>query len=247
MTNNIINGEIQDHNRTEKYDEDGYKIIAYWIKVNGEKYTLEFPDKKSFYFENKMHVILQTDENNGIIACICPSHGYSWGNTRYINSQIKSTDRFELAKGKVIEKRRETFNVNTGTFSSPVSYTNSKKVTTFTIVLPEKNFRVADTIGEKIKPETEIVALLENNVAYIIKDVTNNKIYGKPRKDYLIAIVLLLAFNIFMITVKEKVVNYNVAVLIGNIFFGIAFLISFTSFLSASKTMRDFKVMLGEK
>jgi hypothetical protein len=240
---NIIKGKVQDYNRTDKYDEDGYKYIAYWIRVNGQKYTLETPEKKSFYFGNQMDVILETDENNVAIAGVCPKNGYSWGKTKFIESQIKSIDRFELAKGKVIEKRREDFNLSTGTFSTAFNST-FKNVTTFTIVLPEKTFRVADIIGEKIKPNTEIVALLENDVAYIIKDLTNNKTYGKPRQDYLIAIFLLLAFNIAVFYYKTIFINFNTLLLVGNIFFGIAFLISFSSFLSKNKTMRDFKEML---
>lgn len=97
------------------------------------------------------------------------------------------------------------------------------------------NFRVADVIGKHIKPNTEIIALLDNNAAYIIKDLTNNKVYGKPKSTYIIAILFLLAFNSYMYYMnitgqKDIFVSYKQVMIIGNIVFGFAFLFSFTSF-----------------
>ena len=94
---------------------------------------------------------------------------------------------------------------------------------------------------------TDIVALTENDVAYIIRDKTNNKIYGKPRKDFIIALILWITFNFVMIIKKDIFVSYTTLVVIGNLFFGIAFLLSFSGFLNASKTMKLFNQMIDNR
>lgn len=251
MSNTIIKGKIQDYERSERYDDDGYKFIAYWIKINGEKYTLSLPGKTDIYFDNQLDVVLLVNEQNVAVAGLCPKKGYSWGNTGALKNEVKETDRFELAEGIVQEKRRESFNINKGTTSTSAYYYNLRTVITYTIVLPGKNFRVVEDLGKKIKPNTDIVALLENDVAYIIKDKTNNKIYGKPRKDFIIGLVLWIAFIIAMLVVaangqKSVFTSYNMVMVIGNLVFGIAFLVSFSAFLSASKTMKIFQQMLDQ-
>lgn len=251
MSNTVIKGRIQDYERSEKYDDDGFKYIGYWIKVNGEKYTLSLPGKTDIYFGSGLEVVLLVNENNVGIAGLCPKKGYRWGNTSPLKNEVNETDRFELAEGMVQEKRRESFNINKGTTSNSVYNYNLRTVITYTIVLPGKNFRVVEELGKKIKPNTDIVALLENDVAYIIKDKTNNKIYGKPRKDFIIALVLWIAFNIAMMVVaangqKSVFTSYNQVMVIGNLVFGIAFLFSFSAFLSASKTMKIFQQMIKQ-
>jgi hypothetical protein len=251
MANTIIKGKIEDYNRSEGYDDEGIKIINYWIKVNGKKYTLTLPGKNNFYFESQLEVILDVNEDNVAVAGICPKKDYKWGKTRALKSEVKETDSFELAEGLVKEKRKETFNQSRGVTFNSSSTSTYKTIVTYTIVLPDKNFRVVEEIGKHIKPNTEIVAILENNVAYIIKDKTNNKIYGKPGKGYIISIFLWLAFLIAMFYVsatnqKDIFVSYNQVMIIGNLVFGIIFLISFTGFLSASKTYRIFNQMLNQ-
>ena len=110
---------------------------------------------------------------------------------------------------------------------------------------------MVDVIGKHIKPNTEIVALLEQNVAYIIKDKTNNKVYGKPRKDFIIALFLWLAFNAAMIYAllngkKAIFTSYNMVLVMGNLVFGIASLISVSSFISSTKTLKLFNQMVDE-
>lgn len=245
MSNKIIKGKIEDLERFEKYDEDGIKFIQYWIKVNNEKYTVTLAKGSNVYFENNYEVILYVNEKNIAIAGLCPKKDFKWGKTKVIDSEVHETDRFEIAEGVVVEKRKENFNVSGA--NTDYNNSNSKTVVTYTIVLPDKSFRVHETIGKHIKPNTDIVALTENKVAYIIKDKTNNKIYGKPRKDYIIALVLLIAFNIVMIIKKEIFVSYTTLLVIGNLFFGIAFLFSFSGFLSASKTMKLFNQMIDNR
>lgn len=248
----IIKGKIQDYERSEKYDEEGYKYIRYWIRVNGEKYTLSFPDKSGIYLGNQMEVVLLCDENNVAVAGLCPKEGYRWGNTRALKKEVNETDRFELVEGQVQEKRKETFTLSRGTASNPPYYSNFRYVTTYTIVLPEKNFRVRDILGKRIKPGTEIAALLQENVGFMVKDLASGKIYGKPRLDYLIALFLLIAFNTAMFIVSRNgqqgiFTSYKMVLIIGNLFFGIAFLISFSGFISSSKTLKIFKQMLAER
>lgn len=251
MSTTIIKGKIELHERTDKFDDDGIKFIQHELTINRVKYKFNLPPKYNFYFENQTEVVLEVDENKNAIAGICPKQNYSWGKTKALKGEVKESDRFELAKGMVIEKRKEVFNQSRGT-TGVDSYTSSNKNTvTYTIVLPEKTFRVNEQVGKRVKPNTEIVALLEENVAYIIKDKTNQKIYGKPRKDYLIGLFLLIAFNVAMqyfvfAGKKEIFTSFNLVLIIGNIFFGIAFLISFLSFLSSSKTLKLFKQMEEE-
>lgn len=251
MTDKIIKGNIDACERVEKYDDEGDKIIHYRLTVNKGNYTFTLPEKSAVYFLDNVDVVLQVNENNVAVAGICPRMGFNWGDTSAIKGEIKETDRFELVRGKVLEKRKEKFNVSRGTFSSPSYYSQFRNVTTYTIVLPGKTFRVHETIGKHVKPDTEIAALLENDVAYIIKDKTNDKIYGKPRTDYLIAVFLLFAFNGYMAYMaysgqKAVFTSFNMVLTIGNITFGIAFLISFSGFLSASKTLKIFKKMYSE-
>jgi len=81
MPNTIIKGKIQDYERTERYDDDGIKYISYWIKINGEKYTLNLPRKTDIYFENELDVVLMINEQHVAVSGLCPKKGYSWGNT----------------------------------------------------------------------------------------------------------------------------------------------------------------------
>jgi len=251
MSNTVIKGKIEHHERTEKYDDDGIKFIQHELTINRIKYKFNLPAKYNFYFENQIEVVLEVDGNNNVIAGLCPKQNYSWGKTKALKREVKESDRFELVKGLVIEKRKEVFNQSRGT-TGVDSYTSSNKNSvTYTIVLPEKTFRVNENVGKRVKPNTEIVALLEENVAYIIKDKTNQKIYGKPRKDYLIGLLLLIGFNVAMqyfvfAGKKEIFTSFNTVVIIGNVFFGIAFLISFLSFLSSSKTLKIFNQMEEE-
>lgn len=252
MSTTIIKGKIEDDVRSEIYDAEGNKIIAYRIKVNGNNYTCSFPERSAFYFENQMEVLLQVNEDKVAVAGICPKAGYKWGHTAALKKEATDTDRFELAEGVVLEKRKEVFTVNRGT-ARPTDYSsNFRYVTTYTIVLPEKRFRVADIIGKKVKPGTEICALLEQDVAYLVNDKTNNRTYGKPRMDFIIALLLWVGFNVFMLYMrlngkKDIFVSYNQVLWIGNIVFGIIFLISFSGFLSALKTVRIFNRMRGQR
>jgi hypothetical protein len=245
MSNKIIKGKIEDLERFEKYDEDGIKFIQYWIKVNNEKYTVTLAKGSNVYFENNYEVILYVNEKNIAIAGLCPKKDFKWGKTKVLESEVHETDRFEIAEGLVVEKRKENFNVS----GANTDYNNSnlKSVVTYTIVLPEKSFRVHETIGKRIKPNTEIVALTENNVAYIIKDKTNNKIYGKPRKDYIIGLLLWISFNVVVLIKKDIFISLTTLMVIGNLFFGIAFLLSFSGFLGASKTMKLFNQMIDNR
>lgn len=245
MLNKTIKGKIEDFERFETYDEDGIKLINYWIKVNNEKYTLTLARGSAVYFESNYEVILYVNEKNIAIAGLCPKKGFKWGKTKAIDGEVQPTDMFEIAEGVVVEKRKEKFNVS-GAYSG-YNNANLRSVVTYTIILPEKSFRVHETIGKHVKPNTDIIALTENKVAYIIKDITNNKIYGKPRKDFIIALILWIAFNIVMIIKKDIFVSYTTLVVIGNLFFGIAFLLSFSGFLSASKTMRLFNQMIDNR
>lgn len=245
MSNKIIKGKIEDYGRFETYDEEGIKLINYWIKVNNEKYTLTLANGSDVYFENSYEVILYVNEKNSAIAGLYPKKGFKWGKTKAIDGVVQPTDMFEIAEGLVLEKRKENFNVS-GAYTE-YNNANVRSVVTYTIILPEKRFRVHETIGKHIKPNTDIVALLENDVAYIIKDKTNNKVYGKPRKDYIIGLILWIAFNVVMIIKKDIFVSYTTLVVIGNLFFGIAFLISFSGFLSASKTMKLFNQMIDNR
>ncbi len=243
MPTKTIKGKIVDYEKIETYDEDGIKLINYWIKVNNEKYTLTLPRGSNVYFENNDEVILDVNENNIAIAGLCPKKGFKWGKTKAIDGLVLPTDRYEIAEGVVLEKRKEYFNVS-GAYTD-YNNSNLKSVITYTIILPENRFRVHETIGKQIKPNTDIVALTENKVAYIIKDKTNNKIYGKPRKDFIIALILWIAFNLVMIIKKDIFVSYTTLLVIGNLFFGIAFLLSFSGYLSVSKTMKLFNQMTG--
>ncbi len=252
MSNRIIKGSIEEHNRYDSYDDDGIKIINYWIKINGEKYTVGLRKNSDVYFEDQFEVVLLVDENNKALAGLCPKKNIKWGNTGTLKSHITDADAFELMAGRVLEKRRESFTVNKGTSSFASYSTNSRTVVNYTIVLPDKRFRVAETIGKHIRPNTDIVALTSDNVAFVIKDNTANKIYGKPRMDYIIALFLWIAFNAAMVYAsvtnqKAIFVSYNTVLIIGNLVFGLAFLFSFSAFLSASKTMRIFKQMLNNK
>ncbi|MBP7810589.1 MAG: hypothetical protein KA163_14950 [Bacteroidia bacterium] len=243
MSNKTIKGKIEDHERIEAYDDDGNKIINYWIRVNNAKYTFSLAKGLNFYLENRDEVILYVNEKSIAVAGLCPKKGFKWGKTKVIESVVQPTDAYEIAEGVVLEKQKEKFNVSGA--HTDYNNSNTKSVVTYTIILPEKSFRVHETIGKHIKPNTEIVALTENKVAYIIKDKTNNKIYGKPRKDYIIALVLWIAFNIVVIIKKDIFVAFTTLMVIGNLFFGIAFLISFSGFLSASKTMKLFNQMIN--
>ncbi len=248
MANKIVKGKIEASERVEQYDDDGNKIYRYRLTVNGQIFTFTLPGESGVYFEDHVDVVLWVNENNVAVAGICARMDFSWGDTSAIKGEVKDADRFELVKGTVVEKRKEKFNLSRGTFSSPSYYSQFKSVTTYTIVLPDKNFRVHETIGKQIKPNTEIVALLQNDVGYVIKDKTNDKIYGKPRTDYLIAVFLLFAFNGYMAYMaytgqKAVFTSFNMVLTIGNITFGIAFLISFSGFLSASKTLKIFNQM----
>ncbi|MBK6825860.1 MAG: hypothetical protein IPG86_02795 [Chitinophagaceae bacterium] len=245
MPTKTIKGKIVDYEKIETYDEDGIKLINYWIKVNNEKYTLTLPRGSNVYFENNDEVILDVNENNIAIAGLCPKKGFKWGKTKAIDGLVQPTDRYEIAEGVVLEKRKEYFNVS-GAYTD-YNNSNLKSVITYTIILPENRFRVHETIGKQIKPNTDIVALTENKVAYIIKDKTNNKTYGKPRKDFIIALILWIAFNLVMIIKKDIFVSYTTLLVIGNLFFGIAFLLSFSGYLSVSKTMKLFNQMTGSR
>lgn len=250
MANRIIKGSIEDYNRYGSYDDDGIKIINYWIKINGEKYTVSLPKNSDVYFEAQFEVVLLVDENNKAVAGLCPKKHLKWGDASTLKSHITENDAFELVAGRVIEKRRESFTVNRGTGSSATYNSNSRTVVNYTIVLPDKNFRVVETIGKHIRPNTDIVALTSDNIGFVIKDNTANKIYGKPRKDYIIALFLWIAFNTAMVYAaltdqKAIFVSYNTVLIIGNLVFGLAFLFSFSAFLSASKTMRIFNQMLN--
>ncbi len=245
MSNKTIKGKIEDCERFETYDEDGIKLINYWLKVNNERYTLTLTKGSDVYFENNYEVILYVNEKNIAIAGLCPKKGFKWGKTKAIEGVVQPTDKFEIAEGVVLEKRKEHFNVN-GAYTE-YNNANLRSVVNYTIILTEKRFRVHETIGKHIKPNTDIFALTENDVAYIIIDKTNNKVYGKPRKDYIIGLILWIAFNIVMIIKKDIFVSYTTLLVIGNLFFGIAFLISFSGFLSASKTMKLFNQMIDNR
>lgn len=251
MSNRIIKGRIEGYNRLDSYDDEGFKIVNYRVKINGEEYTVGLPKNSDVYFEDQLEVVLWVDDNNKALAGLCPTKNWQWGNTSNLKSHVTEADAFELVAGTVLEKRRESFTVNKGTSSSPIYNSNTKTVVNYTIVLPAKSFRVVDTIGKHIRPNTDIVALLSDGVAFVVKDNTTGKIYGKPRKDYIIALVLWVAFNGAMVyaTVtnqKDIFVAYNTVLIIGNIVFGLAFLFSFSAFVSASKTMRIFKQMADE-
>lgn len=252
MQNTVIKGYIQHYERTEKYDDNGLKIIVYLLKINNGAYTLTIPKKADIYFERGLEVILNVNEQNGITGILCPKKGYQWGEIQGLNNELAETDYFELVKGVVIEKRKESFLVNKGTSSSSTYLNNTRTVTNYTIVLSDKSFRVEEAIGEKIKPATTISALLKEDIGFVVKDETNNKIYGKPRQDYLIAILLWVAFNVYMLymfnTNRQNVfVSFSSVMWIGNLFFGIAFLFSFTGFLSKRKSLKLFETMLNNK
>ncbi len=251
MSTTIIKGKIQGNKRSEKYDDDGNKFIHYLIYIDGKKYTFNLPGNSDIYLDDQLEVVLHVNEHNVAIAGICAKKDYRWGKTGPLKNEVKETDRFELVEGLVQEKRKETFNLSQGTTGVDDFTSSSKSVITYTIVLPEKDFRVVDIIGKHIKPNTEIAALLENNVAYIIKDKTNNKVYGKPRKDFIIALFLWIAFNGYMIASNlmgksDIFTSFTTVVVMGNLVFGIAFLFSFTAFLSASKTLKIFNQMLNK-
>lgn len=246
----VVKGKIQGYSKSESYDNDGIKIISYRLTVNGKGYTVNLPGKTDIYFQDQWEVILLVNNNNEAVAGLCPKQNLEWGKTEALKKEVKASDGFELVQGIVLEKRRDSFTVNKGT-SSSAYLSNSKTLVNYTIVLKEKNFRVMDLIGKEIKPQTEIAALLKNDIAYIIKDKTNNKIYGKPGKGFVLASVLLVAFNILMLYLfvsgKQSVVNsFNRVWVIGNLVFGLAFLFSFTGFLSESKTMKVFNKLLAE-
>lgn len=246
--NKIIKGEISDYERIEKYNDDGVKYYFYWIKINKIKYFITLPNNKNIWLSNQTHVVIEVDENNNAIAGIVPLQDLNWGNIKNLKKELIDADKFTLVSGNVIEKRKENFSISKGTTGNSSVISTNKNVTTYTIVLKDKTFRVHEVYGKHIKPNTEIVALLSNDIAFVIEDKTNNKLYGKPRKDYLIAIFLLLTFNIvmfyLMFTNKTSVIkNFNVALIIGELFFGIAFLISYSGFLSSKKTLNVFKQM----
>ena len=249
MSNRTIRGKIEDSERFEKYDDEGLKFIQYWIQVNNQRYTVRFARGKNFYFELNEEVVLYVTDEDVAIAGICPKKSFEWGNTKPIRSEVGETDRFELAVGSVLEKRKESITSYTGT---AVYYSNVRKVETYTIVLPETSFRVHRSIGRHILPNREISALLDDGVAYIVQDHSTGKIYGKPRLDFIIAIVLLLAFNgvmLFAVGPDSEVIagGFLTTMIIGNLLFGLGFLFSFSGYLSSSKSLSAFKELLAAR
>ncbi len=252
MQHTVIKGNIQHYDRTEKYDDNGLKIIIYLLKTNNKTYTITIHKKADFYFESGLEVVMHVNEQNSITGILCPKKGYKWGEIQGLKNELVDADYFELVKGVVVEKRKESFLVNKGTSSSITYLNNTRTVTNYTIVLSDKSFRVEEAIGKKIKPSTTISALLKEDIGFVVKDETNNKIYGKPRQDYLIAILLWVAFNVYMIymfsTNRQNVfVSFSSVMWVGNIFFGIAFLFSFTGYLSKRKSLKLFKNMVDNK
>lgn len=252
MPHTVIKGFIQGYDRTEKYDDNGFKIIVYLLKINNETYTLTMPHKAAIYFDKGLELIIRVNENNVVIGILCPKKSFKWGETSGLKNEVDEQDYFELVEGEIIEKRRESFIVNRNTTGATTYLDNSRTVINYTIVLKDKTFRVVDSIGEKIKPATFVVALLKEDVGFVVKDVTNNKIYGKPRQDYLIAILLWVAFNVYMLYMfntnrQDVFVSFSSVMWIGNMFFGIAFLFSFSGFLSKRKSLKLFKTMINNK
>lgn len=250
MADTIVRGKIQDYNRSDVFDDDGNKLIRYQLKVNNKMFTVSLPAKTDVYFETGLDVVLLVNESNVAVAGLSPKKGFKWGNASVLKNEVKERDNFEFVQGFVIEKRRESFNVNKGT-SSSAYLSNSRTIVNHTIVLKEKTFRVTDLIGKEIGPNTEIAALLRNDIAYIVKDKTNNKVHGKPGNGFVLASVLLVVFNIAMIYAflagkQAMFTSYNRVLVIGNIVFGLAFLFSFTGYVSERKTMRVFNELLGE-
>lgn len=252
MQHTVIKGFIQDYERSEKYDDEGLQIVVYLLKVNNTNYTLTLPKKVVIYFDRGVEVALKVEKENTVVGMICPKKGYKWGKTKGLKKELIDQDYFELVEGVVIEKRKESFIVNRNTTGATTYLDNSRTVINYTIVLKDKSFRVEEAIGKKIKPDTAISALLREDVGFVVKDKTNNNIYGKPRQDYLIAILLWVAFNVYMLymyyTGRQNVfVSFSSVMWIGNIFFGFAFLFSFTGYLSKRKSLKLFKTMVNDK
>ena len=104
MPTKTIKGKIVDYEKIETYDEDGIKLINYWIKVNNEKYTLTLPRGSNVYFENNDEVILDVNENNIAIAGLCPKKGFKWGKTKAIDGLVQPTDRYEIADSEYMKR-----------------------------------------------------------------------------------------------------------------------------------------------
>lgn len=250
MAVQIVRGSIQDSSRKDAYDDDGEQIAVFALRVNGRRYGFTLPRRDAFYLDDGPEVILALRDDNKVVAGACPKQGLEWGETHLLNDEVSEADAFSIAEGKVVEKRREVFTRSRGVSFQPVYLSSWTTTVTYTIVLPDQRFRVVESIGKHIKPNTHITALTMEGAAFIVHVRESGRTYGKPGWSWLISLALWVGFNLYMLYMAEtgqKAVftDYNMVLIIGNIFLALFFIFPFTGFLSERKSLRLFKEMTG--
>lgn len=242
----IRKGIIQAYTYKNQFDDNGIEYRIFTLTIDEKKYTSRAP--KNLYLTEGATIIFECSGTE-ITAAFCPIQGTSWGkNSGKLKRQTAATDRYAFVQGIVLEKRKET--VSSADFSKDLQ--QQHRGVGFTVVLKdETRFNAAWQFGHPLKPDMEIAVVLEQNSAVLLLDKKRNKLYGRQKPYFILFALLLIAFTpglYYLQKIKpDMLVNFNVTLVVINIFLGLALLLSIVTFIKGQSAKKFLYAELSQQ
>ncbi|MBA2613492.1 MAG: hypothetical protein H0U95_16115 [Bacteroidetes bacterium] len=228
MSENIIKGPISNTHYKKAFDEDGIEYKSYDFTLDGKKFNCKVP-RLEHLSDGEIMIVeyKKTDNAYEMVSGLHIDRNYKWGNASALKAHKNEADGLNIVEGKIIEKQ-----VMRKVRSSSDNNTTTKS--NFNIVLENTNFTVPGYIGEKLKRDDLVTAVVSENYASIIYNRTTHKCYGVKYPYYiafiLAAIVLPLVIFYLQSISNHTFVRPTAFIVVFDVFFAFAALINFISY-----------------
>jgi hypothetical protein len=240
MNQNIVKGILTSCKYETKYDLNGVSFKDYILIIENQKYTAQV--KESIYLQDGMTVVLEINPNskNEVISGLCIKEGYRWGpNPGKLKKEISPFEKYGFLEGTILEKRKST----TGSiYMNRSALSNRGSRVSYTIVLAANDFHVSRDEGEYLQVGMNIAVVLNKKDSVLILDKGANKYLGLSKPYFIIFLLALIAFNGYMYylnhTNQTHTFNFNVTLVIINIFLIAAFLLSLATFYTTNSAKK---------
>lgn len=244
MSENIIKGSISNVDYKNAFDDDGIEYRNYNFTLDGKKFNCKVPRLEHLTAGEIMIVeYKKTDKGYEMVSGLHTARNYKWGNVSTLKAHKNEADDLKFVEGKIIEKQ-----LMRKVMSS--SDNNTQIKSNYNLVLENTNFYVPGYIGEKLKRDDHVSAVLFENFASLVYNKTTNKWYGIKYPYFILFIAMavgLTATIYYLQSIGNTLfVKPKITAIVLDIFFLLAALINFFSYRASNAAKRFLNKQLNK-
>lgn len=190
MDTTIIKGPISDADYKKAFDDDGIEFRNYNFTLDGKKFNCRVPRLEHLTDGDIMIVEYKKNGNTyEMVSGLHTARNYKWGKVSKLKAYKHEADDLNIVEGKIIEKQMMR-KVQSSTGNDLETKSN------YNIVIENANFYVPGYIGEKLKRDDLVSAVVSENFAVIVYNKTSNKWYGVKFPYFIFFIAMAVALPI---------------------------------------------------